>query len=211
MLHVAEQQFYFVASNLAGGNMSADDNTDQWLSVAAAARHMGLSRQAIQNRIKRGRIEHRLDNRGNPIVRVAATTADSVSGATGFVSGATGATAQTTRKSVLLPVAPDTFVSVAGDIAATEPAVLPPVSPGMMPVSAHLAELERLQQAHSVTVGVLRESISMATERADAAECRAERTEERLGEILSELLDQRRPWWSRWLGPSSRSNLRGEG
>ena len=64
------------------GNMVAGDDNSEWLSVAEAARRLGVSRQAIQNRIKRGRIEHRQDNRGNPMVCVAATPGQPVSGAT---------------------------------------------------------------------------------------------------------------------------------
>ena len=58
------------------------DVDGEWLSVSAAARRVGLSRQAIQQRIKRGTVESRLDNRGNPLVRVQ----DSVSGASSLAA-----------------------------------------------------------------------------------------------------------------------------
>ena len=63
--------------------MSAGDDNSEWMPVAQAARRLGVTRQAIQNRIKRGRIEHRQDNRGNPMVRIGATSLDSVSGQLG--------------------------------------------------------------------------------------------------------------------------------
>ncbi len=46
------------------------DANGQWLSIADAARTLSVSRQAIQGRMKRNTIEHRQDNRGNPLVRL---------------------------------------------------------------------------------------------------------------------------------------------
>ena len=54
------------------------DDNGQWLSVADAARKLGVTRQAIQGRIKRNTIEHRQDNRGNPIVRMVEPIAAAV-------------------------------------------------------------------------------------------------------------------------------------
>lgn len=42
---------------------------DEWVTISEAARRHGVSRTAIQRWIKSGRVEHRLDNRGNPQVR----------------------------------------------------------------------------------------------------------------------------------------------
>ena len=40
---------------------------------------------------------------------------------------------------------------------------------------------------------------SLWLERVDAAELRAERVEDKLDQVLNELLaDRRRPWWARW-------------
>jgi len=59
------------------------DDNGQWLSIADAARQLGVTRQAIQGKIKRGTIEHRQDNRGNPIVRIATSIAPSIGNAMG--------------------------------------------------------------------------------------------------------------------------------
>lgn len=42
----------------------------EWLSISAAARALGVSRSAVQQRAKRGTIPTREDNRGNPQVYV---------------------------------------------------------------------------------------------------------------------------------------------
>jgi hypothetical protein len=42
-----------------------------------------------------------------------------------------------------------------------------------------------------------RDAVALLTERVDAAECRAERAEQRLFEVLSRLS---LPWWRRWFG-----------
>ena len=61
--------------------MVAHQEDGEWLSVAGAARKLGVSRQAIQKRIARGKIENRRDNMGNPQVWVAAPPATEVPGA----------------------------------------------------------------------------------------------------------------------------------
>ena len=65
---------------------------------------------------------------------------------------------------------------------------------------AYATAFDRLERAHSA-------AMAMMTERVDAAECRAERVEEQLGRVLESLIESSRPWWSRWLGASKRSDL----
>ena len=43
----------------------------EWLSVSEAARRLGISRSAIQNRVKRRTLETMTDNHGRPLVKVA--------------------------------------------------------------------------------------------------------------------------------------------
>ncbi len=66
----------------------------------------------------------------------------------------------------------------------------------------HREALASVQEAH-------RAAMAMMIERVDAAEIRAERVEEKLDQVLDQLLDQHQPWWSRWLGSSRRSDIRG--
>jgi biotin operon repressor len=142
------------------GNMVAGDDNGEWLSVASAARRLGVSRQAIQNRVKRGKIEHRLDNRGNPIVRVAATRGDPVSGAT-RATGATGAVAD-----------------VAGAVAPPEPRQSVAHAPEVVPASvveslqqAHERALERQEAAHQAVLASVQGQVEQL--RADLAEQQA--------------------------------------
>ena len=65
------------------------DDNGQWLSVADAARKLGVTRQAIQGRIKRSTIEHRQDNRGNPLVRMPDGIAPAIPQATAVAAAAT--------------------------------------------------------------------------------------------------------------------------
>ncbi len=167
--------------------MTADDNTEIWLSVAGAARQLGLSRQAIQNRIKRGRIEHRVDNRGNPIVRVAATQADSVSGATAFVSGATPATGGKPRKSVLPPVAPDTNLRIVSEAAARKPDVLPPVAPDTVPLSVLQQALDAVQRGSDAALAAVREQHKAEVDRLRADHDRQRRDDAALTALVAVL------------------------
>ena len=50
------------------------ENDSEWVTVSEAARRLGVSRTTIQNWMKRGRVQHRQDNRGNPQVSVTGAT-----------------------------------------------------------------------------------------------------------------------------------------
>lgn len=193
---------------------------DEWLSVSAAARRLGVSRQSLQNRIKRGTIECRRNNRGDPMVLVAA-----VSDATGVASWA------------LKPKA------VASDTVAVPPRQMLQEAVESTVERRHQAELERLQVAHGAELARVQtlhldlvdriqaqaaterqlflERVDSAEIRAEAAEARAERVEQRLDQVLEVLLAERRQaigaaptdpverrsWWRRLFGESRRSSL----
>ena len=192
-----------------------------WCSVSEAARRIGVTRAAIQNRIRRHTLDTMTDNHGRPLVRVA-------------VAGGATVYAATLRK-------------VAGDTVALEPPHPAASVPDMIPMSSHRSEIDRLQQAHSAALAATQEQVehlraaivradaqaahhlaerdalhldaigrmqaqagverSLWLERVDAAELRAERVEQRLDQVLDVLLTERRPWWSRWFGQSKRSDI----
>ena len=112
-----------------------------------------------------------------------------------------------------------------GDATPTKPTERPPEPPPERPVERpvnalvapltgqpvgadagelrHLAEIGRLQSLHAAEIGRLIDQVaaerSLWLERVDAAELRAERVEDKLDQVLNELLaDRRRPWWARW-------------
>jgi hypothetical protein len=129
-----------------GGDAAAMDDNGQWVSVADAARTLGVTRQAIQGRIKRDTIEHRHDNRGNPIVRVTSPIAQCVSGAMGSNAAA-------------MAVAEDAPLQACG---------YPTGTPGMMPLAAHLATIEAIQATHREAMAALRADLESERQRRDA-------------------------------------------
>ena len=70
----------------------------------------------------------------------------------------------------------------------------------------HDAEIERL-------VAQFHAERSFWTERADAAECRAEQATTALNDLVSRVLalvpESQSSWWARWFGSSRRSDIRG--
>ena len=170
----------------------------EWMTIAAAARRLGVSRQAIQKRINRGKIENRRDNMGNPMVRVAAPPPQQVPGAPHRTGAATEVAAGTHQ----------------------EPSKAPQEAPGMVPLSALQEAISALQASHNQALAALQQamadreqqhqqstrdmserhqrhlehvtrqhqtSMALLVERIDRAEV-----------LIDKLLD--RPWWRRFLG-----------
>ena len=156
----------------------AQDEDGQWLSVSAAARRLGMSRQALQQRIRRGTIDCRRNNRGDPQV---------------FVSNASTLACVATIAADLQQAAPEPV----GQLSLNDVRQLLGEQSERME-RQHAAALATLERAH-------RESTQLLVERVDAAEVRAEAVSEQLGDLLDRLS---RPWWSRWFGTSKRSDLR---
>jgi len=169
-----------------------DGGDDRWLSVSEAARQLSVSRQAVHHRIKRGTVDSRKGNRGQTLVRIPSTVA------------------------VLVPSG--TVASSSSTVDADRPPKPVQEAPELMPRSVHKEVVEALQaaldaarsdmeterQRHDAEVerlvGQVHAERSFWIERADAAEVRAEAAEQRLA-------DSRRPWWSRLLGHSKKSEL----
>lgn len=151
----------------------------EWLSVSAAARCLGLSRQALQQRIRRKTIVFRHDNTGSPQV---------------YVSGASRKTERATPESAV------------ASMAASLPQGLLSLD-DMRHLLGE--QSDRLERQHAVTLAALershRESVELLVERVDAAEVRAETMAGQLGDLLDRLS---RPWWTQWFGKSKRSDLR---
>ena len=173
-----------------------DSSGDRWLSVSEAARQLAVSRQALHHRIKRGTLDSRKGNRGQTLVRIPSTVA------------------------VLVP--DGTIASSPSMVDDAEPRLAAPHAPESVPLSLHREAVEALQAALATAradmetererhtaeierlVGQVHAERSFWIERADAAEVRAEAAEQRLA-------DSRRPWWSRLLGASRRSDIKGGG
>jgi hypothetical protein len=131
----------------------------EWLSVSAAARRLGVSRQSLQNKIKRDTIEHRRDNRGDPQVKVVACH-DRVSGAV-----AVAARVSATGCNATIPAAP---------LQGLEARPAPQDGPEFVPLSLHLAEIERLQAASAAAIAVLQNQIEQGDRRHASELARAE-------------------------------------
>ena len=178
--------------------MVAHQGEGEWVSIAAAARRLGVSRQAIQKRIARGKIDHRQDNMGNPQVRVAAPSPHLVPGVTPRTdAGTMTAVSEITQapQEAADPVSLSACLEMVERLQAGHAAALAAVrvqveqwrTDMMVERGRHDAEIERL-------IGQVHAERSFWIERADAAECRAEAAEQRMVEIM------KRPWWRRWLG-----------
>jgi len=131
----------------------AGEDNGEWISVAAAARFLGVSRQAIQNRIKRGKIENRHDNRGNPIVRVVAPAPNPVSGATDATT-TTAVVSQSEARPIASGASEMVPASVLSAIIASHQDALNRME------RQHLAELTRLERAYQSAADALMAKVS---------------------------------------------------
>ena len=66
----------------------ADQPDDRWLSYTAAAEVLGVTRQAVALRVKRGALQVRAGNRGNKLVRISAQVPVAVTAASVTASDA---------------------------------------------------------------------------------------------------------------------------
>jgi hypothetical protein len=152
----------------------------RWLSYIDAAACLGITPDAIRQRVKRGVLQGARGNDGKPKVWVTDQ-----------------------------PITHDRFDATDQPIADDADDRSPPIELDAQSVvtvlcQRHDAEIMRLQQSHDAALCAER---SLWLERIDAAEIRAERVEERLDQVLDLLLAERRQpvsrvvpvsWW-RWL------------
>lgn len=120
--------------------MIGDDN--DWCSVSEAARRIGVTRAAIQNRIRRHTLETMTDNHGRPLVKVV-------------VAGGATVCAATPRK-----------VTVAGQH--PEPPQPRQDAPETVPLTLHREALDRQQATYRETVAMLRADMDADRQRHDA-------------------------------------------
>ena len=160
----------------------------EWVTVSEAARRLGVSRQAIRGRITRGTIPSQTDNHGHPLVRpvpplpvrLPVTVCDAREG-----------------KGPPSTIPPPAIAETGGPLSLNDVRQLLGEQSERME-RQHAAALAALERSHTQTVQVL-------VERIDAAELRAEQTQEQLADLADRMS---RPWWTKWVGSSKRSTLR---
>ena len=134
------------------------DTRDTWMTYAEAAKRLGISPNAIKQRVKRGKMQAATGNDGHPRVWLPTRVADT----------------DTKIQTRTTPTSPTPEAEARQTAGAAGPISLDDVR-------AMLGEQsERLERQHRETVGLL-------VERIDAAEVRAERAEEKLVEVLDRL------------------------
>ncbi len=199
----------------------AQGDGGEWLTVSEAARRLGVSRQALQYKIKKGKVEHRQDNRGNPMVRFAAMTQDLAAN----FSGANGASPcakdfapdgprmpQDASESVLLSVHRETIEALQATHRAALEAIHGQIKQIRDDAASQRADMEFERQRHDAEVerlvGQFSAERAFWCERSDAAEVRAELAEQRVTDMARQMVEQAdRPWWSKWFGASKKSEI----
>ena len=173
--------------------MQGDSMPDEWCSISEAARRLACSRAAVQQRVARGTLQSRTDNRGNPFV---------------FVPAAMAAEAQTRRAAraaaVLNSASPDiiadavapeaadvTLQAHSTDLTAKLVQSYQEQVRGLQAVieaaeQRHKAEVDRLHTTYRTQVDQL---TGIMQERIDAAEVRAERSESLAIQALTQAAD----------------------
>lgn len=202
----------------------------RWAHLKDAAEALGSTVTAVRKRAKRGGLQLSRDNSGRLLVWI-----DEIS--TGGHPGSQGSQMVPDGQLPIVPngdVGKSAQGAHPGHL--TSKPTASQISGEMVPVSVHREAVERLradmaeaivaeraetarriseiQTIHLDLVnrlqaqGALERSLWL--ERVDAAEVRAERVEQRLNDIVDHLLQRhpdREPWWKRWFGSSSRSEI----
>ncbi len=181
----------------------AGNQQPTWMSVSGAAKRLGVSRQAIQNRIKRGTLETRRNNRGEMVVLCPAT---------GDATLQTAVAQQTVSAMVADPLLLDAQKSSEAVPDSQS------VSAFTQLIEALHAALERQERQHRDQLTDRdrnhHEAVEFWKERCDSAEVRAEQATAALNDLVNRIMTMiptpqpTEPWWSRWLGASRRSDIR---
>jgi hypothetical protein len=161
-----------------------DGPGEEWLTISAAARRLGVSRRAVQKRIERGTLHWRPEgNRGRSVLVGPATVAASGRGmAQGEAHSASGVTVPATE-GLLVPVA------VVVELRQALSAERERVDALTRELDGSKADLN-WAQGESAT---LREVLAREQDRADNERRRAERLDQQLEELRAELAEARRP------------------
>jgi len=143
-----------------------------WLSYPQAAERLGITQDAVRQRVKRGTLLASRGNDGKPRILLGGNSKQATN------TQPTRMVAETDHQPTRMVVAYDNK----------------PTRSLILSLETRISELldarthERQQQ---------QQAIGLLVERVDAAELRTERLEDLLRETLEH---QRRPWWRRWLG-----------
>ena len=181
------------------------DTSDVWLTYGEAAKRLGLTVNAVKLRVSRGKILASRGNDGHP--RVLLKVSDSVSKVS-VVSTDTIARHDTTPT----PLTPGAMVTIEHALALVE----------SERTRQEAEAARRLAEAHAMHAEHLNRCLALAAserallvERIDSAECRAEQSAAALNDLVNRILamvpasQPAESWWSRWLGVSRRSAIRG--
>ena len=123
----------------------------EWLTVSDASRKIGITQQAIRNRVLRGTLDSRRNNRNQLVVRVGSSDI------------------ARTQPSIPIELA-------VSQVTGCQPGI--PVDSVSPEINAHIATLkERIADMKADHAREIDRLCSMLVERADAAELRAERAE----------------------------------
>jgi len=135
-----------------------EQGADEWMSISGAAKRLGISRQAVQDRVRRRRIPTREDNRGNTqvLVSLAAATSCKQPRSTGIPTPVELASVSAK------PVAESPVKTQQG--AADEPE--------RIPLSTHREVVEALQRAFGELSASHHRQLAAERRRADLAEAR---------------------------------------
>ena len=188
-----------------GSNGVAMLDDPPWLTIPDAARKLGVTQQAIRNRIKRSTLVTSRNNRNQIVVQLPNIE-------------------QTVCNPTDLGTVCQPFVPASdGTAAVSLPTALAMVADAVAAERAHAAsetarQLAERDALHSGLVNWMAAQAALERglmlERIDAAECRAERVEQRLDQVLDRLLERQpegatfwRTFWGRWFGASKRSDL----
>ena len=185
----------------------------EWLTVSEAARRLGISRTSVRGRIKRRTLRTMTDNHGNPLVSLEAPPSGAASGGVeASVEAPPGQSHDSADPTPLMSLA-DVRLLLGEQQAAHDRAIAALQASHNSALLAHNNAMAAVYASH-------RDAMAMMVERVDAAEIRAERVEQRLDQVLDQLLADRRqpvanqvehgdrlPWWRRWFGSFSKSDM----
>lgn len=154
----------------------SDPTSDRWLSIVEAAQTLGITHQAVRKRIKLGRIPYRRNNRDQLVVQVNQLTQPVEQPAPKVDSTTSQPDSTTVALATMLEAIQQERQEAARQLTDQQ--------------KLHAAEVDRL-------IGQVAIERSLWLERLDAAECRAERVEARLDQVLDQLMERKSPWWER--------------
>jgi len=210
-----------------------DKSNGHWLTYSEASKRLGISIEAIRHRVRRNALTGTRGNDGRPRVWVAVQLAGLAVHEQAVQNGQTDALAKIrTADERLVDHLEHRITEQGAKVARLEQQIADArehadrrVADAVADVRAEAAR--RLADVQTMHLGHIERLLAQAgierslwLERVDAAEVRAERVEQRLDQVLDQLLADRRqlvanhveqgdrlPWWRRWFGRFTKSDL----